>query len=80
VGRLAEANGLVARQRRDQKRTAAWPADKTGSEWVVLAREPEDLGALSGDSGWTAPAVAPTTPLWTDDFSNILSVLKIRTH
>jgi len=80
VGRLAQANGLVALQRRDRKRTEGWPADKTASEWVVLARTREDLGLLTGDEAWTPPPVTPATPLWTDDFSNMLSVLQLRAH
>ena len=80
VGRLADANGLVALQRRDRKRTEGWPADKTASEWVVLARTRDDLGLLTGDAAWTAPPVTPATPLWTDDFSNMLSVLQLRAH
>ena len=57
------------------KRTEGWPADKTASEWVMLARSREDLAPLTDDKSWTAPPVTPATPLWTDDFSNILSVL-----
>jgi SAM-dependent methyltransferase len=80
VGRLAEANRLLALQKRDHKRTDAWPLDKTESEWVMLARAGEDLGGLRSDPTWTPPPVEAATPLWTDDFSNILSVLQFRTH
>jgi len=80
VGRLAQANGLVALQKRDRKRTEGWPEDKTASEWVVLGRSREDLGPLTDDQSWTAAPVTADTPLWTDDFSNILSVLHLRTH
>jgi hypothetical protein len=43
---------------------------------MVLARDPRDLGALVTDARWRAPDVPPATPLWTDDFSNILAVLQ----
>ena len=43
---------------------------------MVVAREARDLGGLTTDARWGAPVVAPSTPLWTDDFSNILSVLR----
>jgi hypothetical protein len=43
-----------------------------------MARRRADLGALDGDPRWTAPAAPSSTPLWTDDFSNILSVLSLR--
>jgi SAM-dependent methyltransferase len=80
VGRLAEVNRLVALQKRDRKKTDGWPLDKAGSEWAMLARAREDLGALTSDPTWTALPVDVSTPLWTDDFSNVLSVLQIRAH
>jgi hypothetical protein len=46
----------------------------------MLARAREDLGALTSDPTWTALPVDVSTPLWTDDFSNVLSVLQIRAH
>jgi hypothetical protein len=78
VGRLAAANGLVALERRDLKTSAAWSKHKTASHWMMTARSPADLGALTRDPAWTAPRVGPGVPLWTDDFSNILDVVQIR--
>jgi hypothetical protein len=78
VGRLADASGLVAREWRDVRRDKEWPADKTASHWVAMARTIDDLGTLACDPAWTSPPVAATVPLWTDDFSNILDVLEIR--
>ena len=78
VGRLAAAHGLAALAMRDLQKAEAWPMDKTPSHWVVLARRPEDFGALARDPQWTPPPAGPGEPLWTDDFSNILDVLKIR--
>lgn len=54
---------------------------KTRSEWVVLARSEADFGALvwprgmdqTRDPRWEAAKARPDTPLWTDDFSNLLS-------
>jgi hypothetical protein len=87
VGRLAAANSLVALQgsdfrlsRKEMSQGKTWPTNKTASDWVVLARSREDLGALTSSSAWHAPVVAPSTPLWTDDFSNVLSVLHIRPY
>ena len=34
-----------------------------------------NLGGLTTSSGWTAPAIRPSTPLWTDDFTNLLAVM-----
>jgi len=51
---------------------------RTPSHWVVLARRPEDLGALREDHRWRPLSPRPDRRLWTDDFSNILEVIKWR--
>jgi hypothetical protein len=51
---------------------------KSQSRWVVMARTREDLGMLTQDTRWAPPAGTAQAPLWTDDFSNILSVLSFR--
>ena len=43
-----------------------------------MARNPADLAPLAADSRWSPLVATPTTPLWTDDFSNILSALALR--
>jgi hypothetical protein len=43
-----------------------------------MARRSEDLGTISADRRWKPLLPSAATPLWTDDFSNILSVLKFR--
>ena len=42
-----------------------------------MARNRADLGALMQDARWSRSSPSPSTPLWTDDFSNILSVLDL---
>jgi hypothetical protein len=44
---------------------------------MVMARSETDLGSMATDARWITPAIPPSTPLWTDDFSNILSVLSL---
>ena len=44
---------------------------------MVMAN-PGDLGSLATDSSWRIPSIPESTPLWTDDFSNILSVLSLK--
>jgi hypothetical protein len=39
-----------------------------------MARDPADL-AFIPSAGWTPLAVPPDAPLWTDDFSNLVTVL-----
>jgi hypothetical protein len=43
-----------------------------------MARERADLGPIADDRRWVTPTISPATPLWTDDFSNILAVLRLR--
>ena len=51
-------------------------AGRLASQWVVLARSEADLGALGLDTRWEELRSEPNTPLWTDDFSNLLSAFK----
>ena len=77
VARLAASEGLTAMQQIDRPGDKR-PEGKSDSHWIVMARTPADLAPLAADARWTPLAAKPTTPLWTDDFSNILSVLRAR--
>ena len=75
VARLMRAHGLTARIRRDDA-----PPDASGrarSHWVVAGREAADLRALNGSREWSA-LEADSAPSWTDDFSNLWSVIRWR--
>lgn len=74
VARLAADQGLAAVQQLEAA-TPAWPEGKQRSHWIVMSRTKADLGALLDDRRWSPLVAAGSTPLWTDDFSNILSVL-----
>jgi spermidine synthase len=77
VASLAASLHLVALQQVDRT-NGAWPEGKSESHWVVVARNAADLGALASDTRWSHMQASPKTPVWTDDFSNILSVLSVR--
>jgi hypothetical protein len=52
---------------------------KFRSTWVVLARSEDDLRDLrKKNPAWELLQADPAFPLWTDDYSNIVSVLRIR--
>jgi hypothetical protein len=51
-------------------------AKKAPSTWAVMARQPFDLSQLAADHRWKPLPSMPKSRLWTDDFSNILSVFK----
>lgn len=46
------------------------------SKWIAIARAAVDMQALVDQEGWTPARPGPGTPLWTDDFSNIVGALK----
>lgn len=76
LGRLAQAQGLAALWQREPATAGSFSDGKFPSEWMVLARDSADFGALARDPRWLPPVVEARTPLWSDDFSNILSVLR----
>jgi hypothetical protein len=77
LGNLAADAGLVSRIRKDvQLSPAELRQGKFRSRWVVMAPRPENLGSLLDDERWRPVATQPGAALWTDDFSNILAVMK----
>ena len=76
LGALIRQEGLSALARVD---SAIPPEDlakgRLGSHWVMIARDAAPLARLDGPSGWRAPAVNAHVKPWSDDYSNILSVL-----
>jgi hypothetical protein len=77
VGNLAREAGLVCLAREDLRLTPSErQVKKSPSHWVVMARDREDLGWLVGDHRWKPLLGRPGDALWTDDFSNILSVFR----
>jgi spermidine synthase len=57
---------------------AAETEGATRSTWAVLTRSAEALGGLAVDERWTATKleVDPRVGVWTDDFHNLLSVIR----
>lgn len=69
---LTEDNNIVTR--------AEAALGKTGSQWVVMARTAADLGVLAADPRWQPLQGRPGAAVWTDDFSSVVSVLRLRGH
>lgn len=51
-----------------------------GSDWVVMARRREDLGSLVADSSWRRMESPENAKPWTDDYSNLFSVIRWRSE
>jgi spermidine synthase len=77
LARLAATHGLAARFQQHRATTTGMQSGQFSSDWMVMARSEGDLGPLADDPRWSTPRVADGTPLWTDDFSNIVSVLSL---
>ena len=75
IGNLAHDTGLVAFYCKD---LSGGPEGKEASEWVVLTQHMEDVKPLLADHRWYQLTPHPATRIWTDDFSNLFSVLKWR--
>jgi hypothetical protein len=77
VANLAHDAGLVAFIRADRKVPAsALAKGKLPSTWVAMARSLDDLGSIPNDGRWQRLQADPRAPVWTDDFSNILSTFR----
>jgi len=77
LGAIARAAGLVARTRNDTHvGDAERFAGKVESQWVVMARRAEDLGALRDHPLWTAPGGPPDLAPWTDNFASLFAAFR----
>jgi hypothetical protein len=77
LGNLARDAGLAALYQNDVQLDAEDRArGKAPSQWLLMARDEADFGALAGDKRWKPARVEPGAPVWTDDFSSILSAFK----
>lgn len=77
VARIVRDSGLAHRIRVDG--TPSKEAEARGvlmSTWAVLARTDADLGPLALDARWRGLRLSAESPLWTDDYSSLVSVLK----
>ena len=75
---LGNDAGLVhlVQQDRRRERVTSW-SGWTPSDWVVLAREHDDLGTLTTDGRW-GRIEEPAARVWTDDYSNLLALFRWR--
>lgn len=75
LGRIAEANGFAALLKHDPGNLAEDPGH-SGSLVAAMARAPEHLAPITAQGGW-GPLASDGGPLWTDDFANPLSILRV---
>lgn len=73
LGNLADALGLVAVKQFDYANGVPY---KSGSDLVVMAMSREHLGPLAADPRWTPLERSKTVGVWSDDFSNVLGIIR----
>ena len=74
VADLAKSRNLSALSLLDM--TPAQPNGKDPSHWILMARESAAFGTLANDPNARPLISTNAEDVWTDDFSNILSVFK----
>ena len=72
---LAESRNLMCIAFDDRKLSSL--EGKDPSQWVVMARSPEEISYLSINTQWQRLTGRKGTRVWSDDFSNILRAIKI---
>lgn len=75
LGAIAGELNLVGYGRYDVSTPEERNMGKSDSKWVVLARSWEALKGVNRNNTWLPVKRLPTDPLWTDDFSNVLSII-----
>jgi len=73
LGNLEEALGLVALKQFDFARGVPF---KSGADLVVMGRRREVLGSLASDSRWTPVKKVREVGIWSDNFSNVVSIIR----
>lgn len=77
VARLASELNLASVAADDQQISAVdKAAGKTASRWIILARHKNSLAHLEPNPMWKPLRSDPAYPIWTDNYSNILPVLR----
>jgi spermidine synthase len=76
LARVVQDRGLVSVEQEQPVSDADAETGKSASDWVVASSDADAIGLLASDSHWKAVTAPAQMRLWTDDYSNILSVLK----
>jgi SAM-dependent methyltransferase len=73
---LVQERGLASVEQEQPVNAADAQNGKSGSDWVVASVDTEAVGVLASDQKWKPITSLKQMRVWTDDYSNILSVLK----
>ena len=76
LGRLTHELGLVGLHQTDLSSPEGVAEGHASSQWVLIAQDEADLDGVRDDDRWEPLGDGDGTPLWTDDFSDLLSVFR----
>jgi hypothetical protein len=76
VAGLAADAGLSGLEQEHSVSRQETETGRSGSHWAVMARDSSAVSGLRDDPRWVPLTRSFGSSAWTDDFSNILSVLK----
>ena len=79
VATVAHAEAMTCLTRNDSNLPpGSDAAGRFASQWMVLGGADTDLSALRATPGWTAVGPTPGAQPWTDDFSDLISIIRWR--
>jgi SAM-dependent methyltransferase len=76
LARLARERGLAAVEQEQVVDAADAGNGRSGSDWIVASTDAGAIAPLASDQKWKPITAPEQMRVWTDDYSNILSVLK----
>lgn len=76
LGNLASAEGLACYDMDDGTTAEEREKGKFASRYVVMARTKDDLASLLKSGNWDEVEPDPTLPVWTDQYSNVWSLMR----
>ena len=76
VANLASDAGLTCLVRVDERPDAVASHGQSSSRWAVMVKSADALGPIARDPRWRPVSRQSNALLWTDDFSNPLSVIR----
>jgi len=78
LGNLARNAGLACVAQEDERSQFDGQPETDASDWVVMARSRRKVAAVApAAGGWERCRSSPGTPVWTDDFSNLIGAIDL---
>jgi spermidine synthase len=76
LARLVQERELVSVEQEQSVSAADAGTGRSGSDWLIASADADAIGVLASDQRWKPVTSPKQMRVWTDDYSNILSVLK----